>query len=133
MWFVEQKWSLKMHEWSFVCCHPQQRHEWVCMLSQCQPRGHNWWVLELEGTCLWGSLEPTPGFTGDSSSKSKRGRCLVIEPGLALGPGLLVLSFPAPLHGLSGWLSLYETCGVSAGLCPGWEGICVALTVLAQS
>lgn len=53
-----------------------------------------------------------------------------VEPGLASGPGLLVLSFPAPLHGLSGSVSLY---GMSAGLCPGWEGICIALTVLVQS
>lgn len=54
------------------------------------------------------SLGVTGASAGDSS-KSRRDRCSVIEPGLASGPGLLVLGFPAPLHGLSGWLSLYET------------------------
>lgn len=34
MWFVGQKWSLKMHEWSFVCHHPQLGGvSGVCMQS----------------------------------------------------------------------------------------------------
>lgn len=36
MWFAGRKWSLKMHEWSFVCHHPQLGDvSGVCMQSHC--------------------------------------------------------------------------------------------------